>query len=426
MELSADELQPAGGATTPGRATVRSSLGRESCVVLVPVSDRIEPECDDALRVLEGRGYQVRRGHGFPAVDQARNALATRALRDGFAELMWIDADIGFDPDDVDRLRAHGLPMSCGLYAKKAARSFAAEFGAGQSVVTFGGRGGLLEVGSAGMGFAHTRREVYQAIQDRGGLRPCDDPSGEEVWPFFVPMVVPGGSGFRYLDAGLAFCERVRSAGFDIVADTRLRLWSIGSYRYGWEDAGRSVERFARYDFYRSVTRRGRSSDGARTWPRGSVVIDCQRAAHAWGPDTLADGMGGAEEAVVYLSRELARAGTPVVVYNERGVAVQDHVLTPGGDPVAVDYLPWHEIDLTDEFDVFVSWRSPGRLKDVRARLRLCDLHDPANPDVVYENLPFVDKYLFKTQYHRRLHPRVPDAQAVVIGNGLRKEQFLG
>ena len=46
------------------------------------------------------------------AVDAVRNQLASGAQRVGFAEFMWIDADIVFDPDDVEKLRAYNLPSS--------------------------------------------------------------------------------------------------------------------------------------------------------------------------------------------------------------------------------------------------------------------------------------------------------------------------
>jgi hypothetical protein len=34
------------------------------------------------------------------------------------------------------------------------------------------------------------------------------------------------------------------------MADTRIRLWHVGTYRYGWEDAGSTKERFANYLFH--------------------------------------------------------------------------------------------------------------------------------------------------------------------------------
>ena len=80
-----------------------------SCVVLMPVGSHIEPQTENALRELERRGYPVWRSFGCSAIDFARSRLATQALSEGFAETLWIDADIVFDPDEVDRLRARRL-----------------------------------------------------------------------------------------------------------------------------------------------------------------------------------------------------------------------------------------------------------------------------------------------------------------------------
>ena len=62
--------------------------------------------------------------------------------------------------------------------------------------------------------------------------------------PFFQPMVHPFEDGHWYLAEDYAFCERARQCGFKIMADTSIRLWHIGEYAYGWEDAGRDLERF--------------------------------------------------------------------------------------------------------------------------------------------------------------------------------------
>ncbi len=94
-------------------------MDNSKCVILVPVAHHIEPDCDRALREPETRGYAVRRVWGYAAIDQGRSLVATDALADGFEELMWIDADIGFDPSSVDRLRSHNLPVACVIYPKK-------------------------------------------------------------------------------------------------------------------------------------------------------------------------------------------------------------------------------------------------------------------------------------------------------------------
>jgi hypothetical protein len=101
------------------RRTSSDALEPRKCVVLVPFAGFIHPECESALVELERRGYEVRRVAGFAAIDQGRNQMATDALLDGFDETMWIDADVEFPPDGVEQLRAHGLPICCGVYPKK-------------------------------------------------------------------------------------------------------------------------------------------------------------------------------------------------------------------------------------------------------------------------------------------------------------------
>jgi Sulfotransferase family len=220
------------------------------CVVLVPVGDHIEPMCDDALRTLEWRGYAVRRVRGYSAIDQGRNQIATNALRDGFEELLWIDSDIAFEPDAVERLRSHALPITCGVYPKKGNRSFSSSFSSGTRQVLFGSSGGLIEIPYAGAGFLHTRREVYHAVQRRFRLPVCNERFGPSMIPFFQPLVVPDGVGHWYLAEDYSFCYRARECGYAIMADTTIRLMHIGTYAYGWEDAGGERPRYGDYTFH--------------------------------------------------------------------------------------------------------------------------------------------------------------------------------
>ena len=233
--------QDPGGEAKPaaaGVAPVRSDSRPAACVILVPHTGSIHPECDDALKELERRGYPVRRVGGFSAIDQGRNQLATDALFEGFQETLWIDSDIGFHPDSVERLRSHGLPIACGIYPKKGTPGLACHVGPGTPALLFGRRGGLVEITYAGAGFLHVRREVYFTMQAKLGLPVCNEGFGRPMIPFFQPLVRPLDAGHWYLAEDFAFCERARQCGYMIRADTTIRLWHIGNYRYGWEDAG--------------------------------------------------------------------------------------------------------------------------------------------------------------------------------------------
>jgi len=239
-----------------------------ACAILVPQFGAVSARCEEGLRELERRGYSIRRGRGFSAIDQGRNQMASAALVDGFEETMWVDPDIGFSADSVDRLRAHGLPICCGIYPQSGGRSLACHLLQGTETLVFGEQGGLVEIKYAAAGFLHVRREAYETIRNCLKLPLCNTRFGRGNWPFFHPQAVEEdgqesgvrsqGSGIgsqqvpvthRYLTEDYAFSHLARRAGLKVMADTTIRLWHSGSYGYGWEDAGSAPERSDTYRF---------------------------------------------------------------------------------------------------------------------------------------------------------------------------------
>jgi len=225
----------------------REPLDPARCVVLVPHNGVIHSECEDALKELERRGYTVRRVSGYAAIDQGRNQMVTDALVDGFEETLWIDSDVGFYADDVERLRSHPVPIVSGIYPQKGKRSLASQVLPGTPNITFGEAGGLVEMLYAATGFLLVRREAYLTIQRQLNLPICNERFGRALLPFFMPLIHKIDDGHWYLAEDYSFCERARQCGFKIYADTRLRLWHIGTYRYGWEDAGIDRQRFGTF-----------------------------------------------------------------------------------------------------------------------------------------------------------------------------------
>jgi len=221
----------------------------DSCCILVPVGGHIEHDCDRSLLELERRGYTVRRVYGYAAIDQGRSQMATDALRDGFRDLLWIDSDIGFDPDDIERLRGNPHSIVCGIYPKKAVRALACHVLPGTTQIMFGRDGGIIEIKYAATGFLLTRAEVYKDIKAFHRLPDCNLQFGRPMVPYFLPLLTDDGQGPWYLGEDYAFCHRARAAGHSVMADTRLRLWHIGRCAYSWEDAGSDRSRFARYQF---------------------------------------------------------------------------------------------------------------------------------------------------------------------------------
>ncbi len=218
--------------------------GGRRCVVIVPVAAHTEPECERGLVGLEERGYVVRRKPCHVAIDLGRSQMASEALADGFEELMWIDADIGFDPADVDRLREHGASFVCGIYPKRGTPELACRSLPETKEFVFGPTGGLTPLLYCGFGFCLVRKEVFEDVRVKEGLPTCGVKTPKPFVPWFMPFVIENEGDAWYLAEDYAFCERARRAGHPVLADTRIRLQHIGRYGYSWEDAMGPRDRF--------------------------------------------------------------------------------------------------------------------------------------------------------------------------------------
>lgn len=256
------------------------SSSSSSCVVLTPVGSHIEAQTENALRELERRGYTVWRSFGCSAIDFARNRLATQAMSQGFDETLWIDSDIVFDADDVDRMRSwtmsdlqnleldasnqpgtfgpnesHETPdakplVLTGVYAKKGLRELAVQLFATQGeTLLFGHEAPFRKAMYAPGGMLLVRREAYERVGRYFLLPHCTTNESFGMIPYFMPSIIQEGEKSIYLCEDFAFSRRVRDAGLDIWVDMRMRLYHIGSYPFSWEDAGTATERFRSYRF---------------------------------------------------------------------------------------------------------------------------------------------------------------------------------
>ncbi len=108
----------------------------------------------------------------------------------------------------------------------------------------------MIEIRYCGFGFVHTRRTLYETMQRQLHLPVCNQHFQSPLVPYFGPLVSGEGERAWYLSEDYSFCERARRCGFRVLANTTIRLWHVGPYRFGWEDAGRYVERFDDYTFH--------------------------------------------------------------------------------------------------------------------------------------------------------------------------------
>lgn len=155
------------------------------------------------------------------------------------------------------------------------------------------------------------------------------------------------------------------------------------------------------------------------TWPKKSIAILAFGAVEAWSPlNEKKGGIGGSEEAILNLSRELKKLGYNVTVYTNTG--------KDDGEYEGVKWEMYTKFNGKDEFDTIVIWRATGMLEyKLKANKVLFDMHDvPQIGDWEKGRPDKVNAIMVKSNYHRNLLPEVEDEKFAIVGNGIKPEHF--
>ncbi len=156
-----------------------------------------------------------------------------------------------------------------------------------------------------------------------------------------------------------------------------------------------------------------------KNWSDKSVVIFCASTPEYWAPPSVITGIGGSEEAVIYLSKELVKQGFEVTVYNQCGEMA--------GTYEGVTYRNYYEINLRDNFNFFISWRL-NIFKDLKinAKKSILWLHDvPMGMKV--EDTKHLDKILVLSEFHKTLLPEGIEKEKIFVSaNGINLRDFVG
>jgi glycosyltransferase involved in cell wall biosynthesis len=134
-----------------------------------------------------------------------------------------------------------------------------------------------------------------------------------------------------------------------------------------------------------------------------------------WNPAVFATrGLSGSEEAIINLSRELAKLGWDVTVYNNCGHK-------PAVD-AGVTYRPVWEFNPRDRQDVLILWRCTEPIDwDPHVGKIFIDLHDFMEEEafVVRNRIQRITRIFAKSRFQRSLFPSLPEEKFAVVPNGI-------
>lgn len=148
-----------------------------------------------------------------------------------------------------------------------------------------------------------------------------------------------------------------------------------------------------------------------KQWPKKSIVYFCGQSFEQWTPDNLKTGIGGSEEAVIYLAKIWQEKGYSVTVYGNAGAkeGVYD----------GVEYLNYYRFNPKDRFNILIGWRNPYLFRQpLVAKQLILDLHDVPEFEAYDDNLK-LDQIFVKSEYHKSLLPKSVHKKVRIIGNGI-------
>jgi hypothetical protein len=191
-------------------------------------------------------------------ITRARNRLAFDFLNSESTHLMFIDADITFNPYDIVKMVEADKDIICGLYPKKeinwisvaeAVKNGVApqdlHLHTGAFVVNLVGEtkrqeGSLdepMEIDNGGTGFMLIKREVFEALKDKVPTYVNDihfatetDPDKQVIHEFFATSIDEGTN--RLLSEDYHFCKLARKNGFKVYAAPWAELTHSGTYTF--------------------------------------------------------------------------------------------------------------------------------------------------------------------------------------------------
>ncbi|KAF1784736.1 O-GlcNAc transferase, C-terminal [Phytophthora cactorum] len=146
-----------------------------------------------------------------------------------------------------------------------------------------------------------------------------------------------------------------------------------------------------------------------------------------WGPTSLNSGLGGSEEAVVFLSRELQKLGYWVEIYGDP--SPQDISTLDQADEDNVRWYPHYTYDINDKgVDIFVAWRYHISMAMGRAaRKKFLWMHDLPQEDARRspELLNNADGIFCLSEFHAAVFPEILQSKITVSTNAVDRSFFV-
>jgi hypothetical protein len=168
---------------------------------------------------------------GCSIITMARNALVSEFLKTDADELLFIDADVIVEPEDVMRLLAQSKDkdITAGMYPRRASdKNFFLElYRDEEGHLEFDGA--MLRITRVGTGFMLIKRHVIEKLIADHPEWTVENRSGNGTVSAVFDFAIQNG---KYIGEDYLFCDRAVNAGFKCWVDVEISLPHVGSEKF--------------------------------------------------------------------------------------------------------------------------------------------------------------------------------------------------
>ena len=169
-------------------------------------------------------------------ISRARNTLTAKFLSNpDSTHLMFIDADIGFEPWHILVMLNRDVDVIGGLYPMK---SLPVKWCVNGFEGAEEGPDGLQEVSKTGTGFMLIKRHVFEKLNAHPAVKPFNSDIGlpPELNVYMKTYFDTAVRENRYYSEDWTFCENARDLGIKIWVDKRVLLKHTGTYVFDYQN----------------------------------------------------------------------------------------------------------------------------------------------------------------------------------------------
>ena len=169
-------------------------------------------------------------------ISRARNTLTAKFLHtEGSTHLMFIDADIGWEPWHLLVMLNHDKDVVGGLYPMKSLPVKWCVNGIPDAVQD--DPSGLIEVTKTGTGFLLIKRDVFSKLNAHPAVKPFINDIGLDpaLNPYMKTYFDTAVRENRYYSEDWTFCENWRDIGGQVFVDKRVLLKHTGTYVFDYQ-----------------------------------------------------------------------------------------------------------------------------------------------------------------------------------------------